>query len=131
MICKESCETVDHIFTTCRKAIEVRRAVNGWANLLPMHCTKVSEINDEASVDGPAKGVFTLKQVTGQAYIWSIWKGRNDALFNHNEFNSLNTANIIQSFVFMWYMSRGARGSSLDWVSWCRNPFSLNLPTAG
>ena len=106
VLCKESCETEDQIFTTCRKAIEVRRAVNVWARLLPTQCTKVMEIDDEVSTSDQAKGVRVLKQVTGQACVWNSWNGHNDAIFKNKEFNPLRTAIDIQASVFEFFGSR-------------------------
>ena len=41
-----------------------------------------------------------IKEVTGQAYIWAMWIGRNEAIFKNKKFDALRTANLIQDFVF-------------------------------
>ena len=109
----------------------MRRAVNVWANLLPLHCTKVTDIEDMVFDGGNSKDMCMQKQVTGQAYVWCIWKGRNEAIFNNKEFNSLRTANEIQSSVFLWYSSRGAQNCIFDWNQWCCNPLSVFSVVAG
>ena len=123
-MCKDAIETRDHIFTNCRKAIELRQAVHHWAKLLPTQCSRVSEIVDETMNGDLDKDTRLLKQVTGQAYIWSIWKSINDIIFNNKVFNPLRTANDIQSLVFLWFSSRGSK-NNLNWLHWCCNPLDV------
>ena len=56
------------------------------------------------------------------AYIWAMWKGRNDVLFNGGNFNSLIVANNIQSWVFGWIRCRSNDNSGLSWSDWACNP---------
>ena len=47
VLCNKERETGDQIFVTCRRAIEVRRAVNLWWDLLPTHPTSVQKKIEE------------------------------------------------------------------------------------
>ena len=98
-----------------------------WAKLLPVQCSRVTELDDELIDGGLGQNDRMLKQVTRQAYVWSIWKGRNDVIFKNKEFNSLRTANDIQAVVFLWYSLRGDRSRMFDWNQWCCNPLSVIL----
>ena len=106
-LCTEENETSDHVFVSCRMAGEVRRAINSWRKLLPVNCTKSERL---------------LREMVGQAYIWAVWNGRNNAIFRNQVFNPLTTANKVQAAVYLWCKSRGSRVGGLDWVNWCCSP---------
>jgi len=99
-LCHESSETGDHIFLSCRKANEVRRAINIWWNLLPTHARTMEEFFNDLGRDDQPAASRNFKEIIGQAYIWAMWNGRNEAIFNNKSFDSLRTANAIQSFAF-------------------------------
>jgi len=82
----------------------------------------VSEFYEAAYSGDQTKEEKALKEIAEQAYIWAIWKGRNDALFNYQAFNPLRTANYIQSLIFLWCFSRVKNGRRLDWTNWCCYP---------
>ncbi|KAJ9566944.1 hypothetical protein OSB04_002910 [Centaurea solstitialis] len=111
-LCSDSGETGDHLFITCRTAVEVRRRINVWWNCLPSLCNSVHDFFEEISSKNQPDSQRLLKEAIGQAYVWAMWKGRNDLLFNNKAFNILGTANWIQSVVFLWCNSRNIGDSS-------------------
>ncbi|KAJ9558563.1 hypothetical protein OSB04_013177 [Centaurea solstitialis] len=123
ILCNEERETGDHILIRCRRAIEVRQAVNLWWNLLPSQPTSVQSFFEEIRGER-RRGWCKIKEVAGQAYIWAVWNGRNGAIFNNKAFGPIRTANDVQSQVFFWCKSRDKRFRSLNWNTWCCNPSS-------
>ncbi|KAJ9565341.1 hypothetical protein OSB04_001307 [Centaurea solstitialis] len=111
LLCNDSGETGDHLFITCRTAVEVRRRINVWWNCLPSLCNSVRDFFEEISSKNQPDSQRLLKEAIGQAYVWAMWKGRNDLLFNNKAFNILVTANWIQSAVFLWCNSRIVGGN--------------------
>ncbi|KAJ9554247.1 hypothetical protein OSB04_018292 [Centaurea solstitialis] len=57
-----------------------------------------------------------------QAYVWVVWKGSNDEIFNGNTFSTFQAANNIQSLVFSWYHNKSSSRKSTSWVDWSCNP---------
>ena len=64
---------------------------------------------------------FLVKTVLDQAYIWAMWGGKNDNLFNNVVFNPLSTSKKIQYLVFRWLHARSPLGMCLNWLEWCCN----------
>ncbi|GMI83491.1 hypothetical protein HRI_002018400 [Hibiscus trionum] len=81
-LCKENAEIVPHLFCHCKYAWTVW---SKWCNVWNIHFTMPSNIRDLLL----SWKDMTPKFVNGQvwimcafSFIWSIWKCRNDAVFN-------------------------------------------------
>ncbi|KAJ9544401.1 hypothetical protein OSB04_024108 [Centaurea solstitialis] len=130
-LCSVSGETGDHLFITCRTVVEVRRRINVWWNCLPSLCNSVRDFFEEISSKNQPDSQRLLKEAIGQAYVWAMWKGRNELLFNNKAFNILGTANWIQSAVFLWCNSRIVGGSKFNWFDWSCNPSLISSVLTG
>ncbi|KAJ9561660.1 hypothetical protein OSB04_006820, partial [Centaurea solstitialis] len=118
VFCNEDIETSDHIFLSCRRSIEVRRAVNSWWDLLPLQSFSMQNFYD----DGKGDRVLSrrkIKEVAAQAYIWALWNGRNEAIFNNKVLDPLRMTNDIKSHMFNWCKARDDRFRLLNWNIWC------------
>ncbi|KAJ9557412.1 hypothetical protein OSB04_012026 [Centaurea solstitialis] len=114
VLCSEARESCDHVLVACQKAIEVRNKLNEWRELLPGSCSTLENLYD-GLINGATFALErSLKEITYQAYVWAMWNGRNEALFNNKTFNSIGTALSIQSFVKWWCKVRRRDVSSLD-----------------
>ncbi|KAJ9560268.1 hypothetical protein OSB04_005428 [Centaurea solstitialis] len=107
VMCNDERETGNHIFFTCRKATEVRRALNLWMNLFPNSCANWEDFYNVHGAGSNFADDKKILEITRQAYIWAIWIGRNNVIFNNKVFNSLYTAILIQSLVHLWTLARG------------------------
>ena len=125
VLCHEHQESEEHIFGRYRKSLEVRIAVNKWWNLLPSTDAGLEDffVDVDNSHLQPNKNLF--KAIVSQAYVWAIWKGRNEALFNDHVFNSFLVANVIQANAYQWCRDRSPFGRGYSWVNWCCNPDNL------
>ncbi|KAJ9551779.1 LOW QUALITY PROTEIN: hypothetical protein OSB04_015824 [Centaurea solstitialis] len=125
VLCQSHIETIDHLFVGCCKAEEVRKAVNKWWNIFPNGCNLLSDIIDRGMEAVQTDRTYLVRSVVKLAYIWTMWLGRNDAIFKQVPFNPLRTANLIQSTSYHWLDCRSSLGSRLTWQSWCCNPLYL------
>ncbi|KAJ9541490.1 LOW QUALITY PROTEIN: hypothetical protein OSB04_027996 [Centaurea solstitialis] len=94
-LCNESEETTDHLFFTCRKAKEVRQELNSRRQLVLEACSNMNDFftwmcnKNNHDTDG--------REISGNAYLWLMWKGRNDKIFNDIDFNAMRMENLIKS----------------------------------
>ncbi|KAJ9562123.1 hypothetical protein OSB04_007283 [Centaurea solstitialis] len=120
-LCSENRETADHILVNCRKAVAVRRALNSQRNMLPISCSKVADIFEFMCDKNQTPTEQLFREVTGHAYLWTMWIGRNEKVFNQKSFDPIRTANGIKSLVFLWFKSRDTRGREMGWLDHCCN----------
>ncbi|KAJ9566154.1 hypothetical protein OSB04_002120 [Centaurea solstitialis] len=121
--CKEHQENGNHIFVTCTKPTEVRRIVNKWWNVLPESCNNTNEVLGSFSSMKHASNGEIIKDAIVHAYIWIVWKGRNDMIFKGEAFNIFRAANDIQSLVYSWICNRSSL--KVSWLDWLCNPGSF------
>ena len=122
ILCSSQRETSEHLFGSCNKAVEVRMEVNKWWNLLPVSCDRADDIFGRGGGGTKDPTKVDVRDITGQAYTWAMWKGRNEAIFNNIVFNPRRTACLIQALVFHWISTRHRFGRTLNWADWCCNP---------
>ncbi|KAJ9537532.1 hypothetical protein OSB04_030265 [Centaurea solstitialis] len=76
-----------------------------------------------------------IKDAIVQAYVWVVWKGRNDKIFKGDTLDTLRAANDIQALV-SWICNRSDFGKNLRWTDWsCKRkddsqPFIRPIKTA-
>ena len=100
VLCKDHQENGDHLFVTCTKSTEVRKTVNKWWNVLTECCLNTNEVLGNFSSMKQAGKTEIIQEAIIHAYVWVIWKGRNDEIFKGVPFNTLRAANEIQSLSF-------------------------------
>ncbi|KAJ9556808.1 hypothetical protein OSB04_011422 [Centaurea solstitialis] len=101
VFCKDALETGDHVFGSCGWAKAVRGEINrrNNYNLLPDRCSGLADFWD---ANGVADKHRKMKEVYGQAYVWALWMGRKDSIFNGKAFSPTDMANLILSLVSSW-----------------------------
>ena len=125
VFCKSQQENAKHIFATCTKSTDIRKMVNKWWDVLAVRGDNLNAIFGSFKGMKQASKDDIIKDAIKQAYIWVVWKGRNDEIFNGVHFSTFRAANDIQSLVFSWYCNRSSFGKSTSWLDWSCNPGSL------
>ena len=121
LLCKDYPENREHAFVTCRKVLEVRKAINRWWDILPEQNSDFQEFANAVKLPTKPNNSDLVKGALVDAYFWLIWKGKNDVVFNGRSFNSLVIANEIQSVVYSWVPNRSCLGKSRNWHNWVCN----------
>jgi hypothetical protein len=117
-LCGDEQETSCHIFLHCRYAAAVWYAINRWLGVMvvlpadPMmsYCVLVGT--------GGNKKIRRGFSIVWLAYIWVLWRVRNDRVFNNLAGNIDDTIDNIQRTSWLWYLNKTAKSSSLlyEWV---------------
>ena len=90
---------------------EVRQGLNTNTQLLPIPLSTVKELFDWIKENNLTTERRSRREVIGAAYLWGLWIGRNDCVFNNKDFNPSKTASLIKSEMFLWSRARDTRGS--------------------
>lgn len=72
--------------------------------------------------------ILNLKNMTHaviMSALWSIWRARNNMIFNKVTYSLVHVIKYIKTITFLWVKNRG-KGISLNWVSWCIFPFVVS-----
>ena len=64
-----------------------------------------------------------MEAATG-SMLWSIWKARNNMVFNNQRFLVSAAVIEIKANLYTWVKYRG-KCQDLVWPTWCCNPISL------
>ncbi|XP_023732085.1 uncharacterized protein LOC111879884 [Lactuca sativa] len=120
--CGEVEETSDHMLIQCSYAKTIMKWILKWCNIQPENFSTVHDTLDYASNWGncPKK----KRRLLGIFYgtMWSIWKSRNDRVFNNKRLQPTKLMDIIMSTLFIWVKYKG-KCDSIRWSDWCLNPF--------
>ena len=124
--CNRRPKTRDHLFMTCQKSREVRRAVNRWWSVLMEGGGNCHDPADGFILGKQPKNLDLVKNAIFQACCWVLWKGRNEEIFKGVLFRPILAAREIQSIVFSWVSNKSRFSCNLLWKDWvCNSMWAL------
>jgi hypothetical protein len=120
-VCGDVAETPGHLFLHCSFASTVWYALNRWlgvmvvlpADAVMSYCVLVGS--------GGNKKVRRGYSIVWLAYVWILWRVRNDRVFNNITENIDDTVDTIQRISWQWYLHKTASNSCLLY-EWIWNP---------
>ncbi|KAJ0533166.1 putative reverse transcriptase zinc-binding domain-containing protein [Helianthus annuus] len=116
-MCDELDETSDHLFAECQFAQQIWDRVSHWCRLPPCFffgAKDVLELQEHSCGSGKwKKALYTVIQTV----IWSIWKARNDVIFNRKRVTSDTVFEETRVLSFLWLRNR-AKVPALTWNDW-------------
>ncbi|XP_022003009.1 uncharacterized protein LOC110900426 [Helianthus annuus] len=118
-ICETNMESVDHLFTGCPIFMEVWQLVFSWCQVPPFFVFHVRDLlclHLTAKSGTRAKKAFYGVILTA---FWSIWKARNDHIFNQKKVSVRRIMEEIKVMSYLWITKRG-RMTDMTWDSWGR-----------
>ena len=98
---------------------------------MPRQCTTVEELLNVADHNDLLVTPRSIREVAGQAFVWALWMGRNEKIFNNKDLVPHRTTSNILSYVFLWCYSRDISGNSLGWLRRCCVPPVVNSDLPG
>ncbi|XP_071714483.1 uncharacterized protein [Rutidosis leptorrhynchoides] len=125
--CNDVVETVDHAIFSCKVAREVWTGVHKWWNV-----AMPSNVNEENCFEAEGyNGIPSKLKKVWQAILWttsySIWKNRNQKLFQNEAWASAKVVSEVQVKTFEWIINR-SRIHKVEWQQWLVNPINMGFP---
>ena len=119
VLCGESEETVEHLFTGCIFASRIWVLISSWCKIQGFFAFSFSDlldIHNHSGLSGVAKEIFYGIIIIG---CWCIWRARNNLKFQRKKAKVEDVLGDIKVFGFLWAKSR-AKVPLLDWERWCK-----------
>jgi hypothetical protein len=68
------------------------------------------------------KGSGRVSRLIWLATTWSIWKLRNNVIFNGVNPDAFNLVNNIKTISWLWFSGRFGRKANVSFLNWCIDP---------
>jgi hypothetical protein len=117
-VCADKIETASHLFLHCDFAANVWYALNRWLGviiILPPNLVMSYSCFVACGNNRKYRKGFSLVWL---AFVWGMWRMRNDRIFNNKVTTTEEVVDYIQRISWQWYLNNVAKGSSLlyEWV---------------
>jgi hypothetical protein len=123
VFCSLSTEDSGHLFLSCSFSKGVWAAIFNWVGKAAIsdvggweHFLLFGELVNVKKDGGKVSRLIWL--VT----MWSIWKHRNNVIFNGGIPDTTNLVNEIKTTSWLWFSNRHGRNSSPFFLHWCLDP---------
>ncbi|XP_076892373.1 uncharacterized protein LOC143544101 [Bidens hawaiensis] len=118
-LCGDYDETSDHLFVSCQSSQVIWQVIAQWCKVPTLYAFSIKDLLDfHLTIQGTEKRrkvIHAMVLIT----IWSIWKLRNDRVFNQAETLHSKTIEEIKSLGYLWVRCR-SKESDITWNSWRR-----------
>jgi hypothetical protein len=125
LLCSNGCDAIEdihHLFLNCPIFDAVWRGITSWIGItwvLPNNAISVA--SQFCGAHGFCKNIRSCLQAIWLASIWSIWKARNDRVFNGTTISIDRLLFSIKVHVWWWFKAR-KKGFCYDLNHWMLNP---------
>ncbi|XP_076883544.1 uncharacterized protein LOC143532362 [Bidens hawaiensis] len=112
-------ECTEHVFTGCPFVSEVWQQVWRWCNIQAQVIFHVSDLlGIHKSAMSGQRQRETLYAVVLTTF-WSVWRARNEVVFNHKEPSVQAIVEEVKVMSFLWIRNRATMGNMI-WEAWRR-----------
>ncbi|XP_071718048.1 uncharacterized protein [Rutidosis leptorrhynchoides] len=112
-----------HIFFTCPTAVQVWNFITSWTGILMPRWYNGLELRNWLASASPNPKSSLILHCICLAALWSIWRFRNDVVFNSGLFKKSHILDHIVVSSFDWLFSR-AKVAKIDWNVWLQFPLN-------
>nr|XP_043620201.1 uncharacterized protein LOC122592056 [Erigeron canadensis] len=118
-LCNVDAETSSHLFVNCGFSYGVWSAIWAWCKLYPVGFNSIKEIL--TWMESIQMSVWGKKLIRGMVMItcWSLWKERNNKVFNDSTPKVIEVVANVKSLSFLWFKYRSSR-SDIEWNEWVK-----------
>ncbi|XP_057792391.1 uncharacterized protein LOC131009169 [Salvia miltiorrhiza] len=116
-LCQLKEETIEHLFFLCQKTDEIWKEVLSWTSKQAvLHCQTKAHFNAFVNL-GSKKDVDFFLGVW-VCVIWSIWKTRNNCIFNQGSWNKARMMAEIKARLWGWRSNSVQPTQEQEFRSW-------------
>ncbi|KAL4558843.1 hypothetical protein LXL04_037046 [Taraxacum kok-saghyz] len=122
--CGNKPEETNHLLVDCSFSKEVLARIYKWCGIDVIQFSGVVDLVRFAAVWGRCPKKRKLLLAVTYGYIWSIWRARNDKIFNQLIPSVGKVVDEISTLVFKWVKNRGTFGNC-NLATWFCSPFDI------
>jgi hypothetical protein len=117
-LCGRELETTNHLFLHCSFAGAVWYALNRWLGVVVVLPGEVIMSYGQLVGSGRNKKIRKGFSSVWLAFVWTIWKTRNDKIFNNVDGDVEVALECIQRISWQWFLNKVALNSCLlyEWI---------------
>jgi hypothetical protein len=117
-LCCRELETTQHLFLHCPFAAAVWYALNRWLGVVVVPPGEVIMSYGQLVGSGRNKRIRKGFSSVWLAFVWTIWKTRNDKIFNNVNGDVEVAVDYIQRISWYWFLNKVAANSCLlyEWI---------------
>jgi hypothetical protein len=120
-LCNGAVESVCHLFLHCPFTSAVWYGLNRWLGVVVIIPSDVIMSYEQLVARGPNKKIRRGFSGVWLAFVWIMWKTRNDRIFNNMTGNVEEVVDCIQRISWHWFLNKVAKNSCL-FYEWVWNP---------
>jgi hypothetical protein len=120
-LCNGAVESVRHLFLHCPFASAVWYSLNRWLGVVVVPPLDVTMSYEQLMTRGLNKKIRRGFSSVWLAYVWVMWKMRNDLIFNNTAASVEVAVDGIQRLSWQWFLNKVAKNSCLLY-EWIWNP---------
>jgi hypothetical protein len=126
LLCNGVAESTRHLFLHCPFASAVWYGLNRWLGVVVVPPLEMGMSYEQLVATCPNKKIRKGFSSVWLAFVWVIWKTRNDRIFNNMVGNVDEALDCIQRLSWQWFLNKVARNSCL-FYEWRWNPCECML----
>lgn len=121
-LCGEKNEDTHHLFFECKFVSEIWHNIYKWVgvNMVPHSDPLVNFLQHGEMFESTSQG--NLASTLWIAAIWSIWKTRNEKIFEHIIPKIRKLVEEIKARLWSWLVVKNSKASSFQYSNWRNNP---------
>ena len=119
-ICACNVESNDHIFFSCDMAVQVWHRVRVWCDGVVPQLVSLSHLSEWLINWSVSNDKRDRMYVISATLLWTIWRYRNNIVFNSQSMRKSDIFDCIRLFSFSWIKYRGAKIH--NWDDWLKYP---------
>ncbi|XP_071702134.1 uncharacterized protein [Rutidosis leptorrhynchoides] len=117
-------EDANHIFFQCPTATQVWTFVASWTDIFMPRWSDGLDLRNWLASHSPNPKVALVLHCICIVTLWSIWRLRNDIVFNSSLFKKCHILDHIVVTAFDWLSSR-YKVAKIDWNVWLQFPLNI------
>jgi hypothetical protein len=117
-------EVREHLFITCSFFGDLWKLVAGWLGISTVfHCQFFNHLHQFGGLRGFSKKTMESMHIIWVSVVWTIWKERNNRIFQRKEDNLLALGERVKLQSFWWLKSKYTN-FDFDYQVWRRSPLT-------
>ncbi|KAJ0436283.1 putative reverse transcriptase zinc-binding domain-containing protein [Helianthus annuus] len=123
-LCGDFEETLEHLFVSCQFSQTIWHLISQWCHLPPIFAFHFHDLITIHQNLGGSKKRRKVYHAIILTVLWSLWRTRNNAVFNNKPPQVTAVIEESKSLSYLWIKNRSKTGA-LSWDAWKKCELSL------
>ncbi|KAJ0520325.1 putative RNA-directed DNA polymerase [Helianthus annuus] len=116
-LCGDFEESMEHMFVSCQFSQLVWQVISQWCHVTPIYAFEFRDLLLLYQTMGGSKKQRKAFYAVVLTALWSLWRSRNNAVFNNKSPQVAGVIEETKSLSFLWVKNR-SKSRTLSWEAW-------------